>query len=433
MPTKPSAPSPQLSASVDLIHEITQAVSLLAKAEALADVAEVVERATRLLTGADGATFTLRNHDSESYLNDQHLAALSNGQEPPLDDGVHGECMSSQAPIIIPDIDADPRKIQEIFTDTTVKSLLVIPISETPIGTIGAYWSEKHDPTIDEVKLLQSLADSASRTLQNINSQKEMEALVEERIQALKAVNEELETFAYTVAHDLKNPLAVVKTNSWTLKELFGNQMPEKALQCVSRVEDASNRMRDLIDGMLAMYRVTKDVIVPEQVDLSETGNQILSLLQEQNSNNRTRFSIKEGMKAYGDSRMLRVVLENLLGNSWKYSSHTESPKIEFSAEIHEKHGEVFFIRDNGAGFNMADKDKLFALFKRLHPDSEFQGTGVGLASVQRILNKHGGTIWAEGAEGKGATFYFTLPTVPVMTKLGKTLEIMGELEERQE
>jgi len=225
---------------------------------------------------------------------------------------------------------------------------------------------------------------------------------------ALKATNQELESFSYSVAHDLRAPLRAATGFSRALLEDYSSILPADARTMVNHISIASKKMRDLIDGLLNLSRVTRGEMTIETVDLSSIAQDILQTLRQGDPERKVEATIERGVMACGDPRLLRVVLANLIGNAWKFTGKTPNPKIEFG-KTEENGRAVFFVRDNGAGFDMNYSEKLFNAFQRLHSDSEFEGTGIGLATVQRIVHRHHGNIWARSEPGKGATFFFYL------------------------
>ncbi len=231
---------------------------------------------------------------------------------------------------------------------------------------------------------------------------------LEQNSALLKATNKELESFSYSVSHDLRSPLRSIDGFSQALLEDYTDSLDEKGQDYLNRLRSASQKMGELIDGLLKLSRLTRSEMHFEKVDLSSLANEIATRLRETHDKRDVQFIIDNDLKTTGDPQMLRVLLENLLGNAWKFTKNTPKAKIEFGSTT-ENGTRTFFIKDNGAGFDMAFKDKLFGAFQRLHDAVEYPGTGIGLATVQRIINRHGGNIRAEGATGKGAGFYFTL------------------------
>jgi len=224
----------------------------------------------------------------------------------------------------------------------------------------------------------------------------------------LLAANTELDAFAYSVSHDLRAPLRSIDGFSQILLEDYAARLDEAGRESLHRVRAASQRMGTLIDDLLKLARVTRAEIRTEVVDLSGMARDIAAELRRATPERQVEFAIAPGLKARGDARLLRVALDNLLRNSWKYTAKQPGPRVEFGS-VEANGGQAFMVRDNGAGFDMKYADKLFGVFQRLHSAAEFEGTGVGLATVRRIINRHGGRIWAEGAVDQGATFYFTL------------------------
>ncbi len=224
----------------------------------------------------------------------------------------------------------------------------------------------------------------------------------------LLAANQELDAFAYSVSHDLRAPLRSIDGFSHVLLEDYGAQLDDGGRDALRRVRAASQRMAALIDDLLKLARVTRVEMRTEVVDLSAMAGDIVADLQRTDAVRQVEFAIAPGLKARADPPLLRVVLENLLRNSWKYTAKQPRPRVEFGST--DANGtRTFMVRDNGAGFDMKYMDKLFGVFQRLHSTTEFEGTGVGLATVRRIITRHGGQIWAEAAVDQGATFFFTL------------------------
>ncbi len=237
----------------------------------------------------------------------------------------------------------------------------------------------------------------------------ELEQRVVERTSELAAANKELEAFSYSVSHDLRAPLRSIAGFSEALMEDYRDQFNAQGQDYLQRVHAASQRMGQLIDDLLTLSRVSRGEMRRDKVDLSRKARETIEQLQKAQPERVVEVEIADGLTTRGDGRLLRIVLENLLGNAWKFTSKQPSARIEFGATEGERGEKVFFVRDTGAGFDMAYADKLFGAFQRLHTIKEFEGTGVGLATVQRIIRRHNGSIWAESEIGRGATFYFTL------------------------
>jgi len=225
----------------------------------------------------------------------------------------------------------------------------------------------------------------------------------------LESKNKELEAFSYSVSHDLRAPLRAIDGFTNAVMEDFPDALPEDAKKNLQRVCTATRRMGELIDDLLKLSRVTRQDMRYKHVDLSATAAGIAGDLRRSAPERDVEFVIAENLHAAGDASLLRATLENLLGNSWKYTSTQPRARIEFG-RMQCKGGNAFFVRDDGVGFDMTYASKLFGAFQRLHTAKEFPGTGIGLATVQRIIRRHGGQVWAESELGEGATFYFTLP-----------------------
>jgi PAS domain S-box-containing protein len=242
----------------------------------------------------------------------------------------------------------------------------------------------------------------------------ELERRVVDRTAQLTAANAELESFSYSVSHDLRSPLRAIDGFSKALEEDFSAQLGDEARDYLRRVRAASQRMGQLIDDLLQLSRAARMELRREKVALSALAHEIAELTRERQPVPAVEFRCQAGLSVLADPALTRIVLENLLGNAWKYTRKTAAPLVEFGAVAADDspREDLFFVRDNGAGFDMRYAAKLFSPFQRLHPTSEFEGTGIGLATVRRIATRHGGRVWAESVVGAGTIVYFTLAGV---------------------
>jgi hypothetical protein len=245
--------------------------------------------------------------------------------------------------------------------------------------------------------------------VRDISAHKQAEAALQRQAAELAAANEELEGFSYSLSHDLRSPLTRIYAAAQILGEHCARQGSELDLHLVQTICEASEKMEELIEAILALAQVSRTELLHEEVDLSAVARETAAQLRLTNLERSVTFEVAGGLSAWGDPRLLRVLLENLLENAWKYTLKKEDARIEVG--VREEGGRrVYFVRDNGTGFDMDLAGRLFKPFQRLHQGGEYPGTGVGLATVQRIVQRHGGEVWAEGSPGRGATFYFTLP-----------------------
>jgi len=235
-----------------------------------------------------------------------------------------------------------------------------------------------------------------------------LESRVEERTRELAASNQELEAFSYSVSHDLRAPLRTIDGFSLALEEDFGEKLDAQGKDYISRVRNGVQRMGTLIDSLLQLSRVTRSDVQRELIDLSQIATLVFREIQASDPVHEVNWIAQPGVMAEADPRLMRIAFENLVGNAWKFTARTPNATVTFGSSL--QNGKtVYFLRDNGAGFDMTYVDRLFNAFQRLHGEREFKGSGIGLATVSRIIRRHHGSIWAEGEPGKGATFFFTL------------------------
>jgi PAS domain S-box-containing protein len=330
-------------------------------------------------------------------------------------------------PMFSVDAAADPRLDSEFRRVFPYRSVLFAPmlVKGEPIGGFFVVWLRgPHQFTVDEIRLVEGISGQAATFLEvarqdaqrrraeeetrKLNA--ELEQRVLDRTAALAAVNKELEAFSYSVSHDLRAPIRRVNGFARALFEDHGAALDASGRQYLESIDEAARQMDALIDGMLDLARVARADVHCQEVDLTATARSIAAGLERQAPGRRVAWVVTDGVTAVGDPVLLRSALENLLGNAWKFTAKRPVARVEFG--VTEIDGfPTYFVRDDGAGFDMVYAHKLFGAFQRLHRITDFEGTGIGLATVQRIVRRHGGRIWATGAVGRGATFYFTLWT----------------------
>lgn len=257
-----------------------------------------------------------------------------------------------------------------------------------------------------------NVRQATDRLLESQDEVRRMNADLEHRVAArtlqLESANRELEAFAYAVSHDLRAPLRSMSGFSQIVFENAPPSLDEKNLDYLRRIRDASLRMSALIEDLLNLSRISRSEMTPRPTSLTQIATEAAATVRDRYPGREVELTIAPDMIVQGDTRLLRIAMENLLDNAWKYSAHVDHARVDVGYRQDERE-RVFYVRDNGTGFDMAYSGKLFGPFQRLHAESEFPGTGIGLVTVQRIIARHGGRIWAEAQPGLGATFYFTL------------------------
>ncbi|MBI5032636.1 MAG: PAS domain S-box protein [Chloroflexi bacterium] len=391
------------------LQVLISAVQELASARDLETVMAAVRTYARKLTGADGSTFVLREGDQCYYADEDAISPLWKGQRFPMTACISGWVMLNKQPAVIEDIYTDSRIPIDAYRPTFVKSLAMVPIrTHEPLGAIGNYWAHSHQPTKAELQLVQTLADAAARAVENVRLLQELEQRVEQRTAELSAANKELEAFSYSVSHDLRAPLRAIDGFSRILMEEHAPQLTPDAQRYLQIVRNNTQNMGQLVDDLLTFSRLSRHPLNRQPVECDKMVHLILQDLQLEYHNRQVDFKIGELPECQADPALLKQVWINLLSNALKFTRQREMARIEIGS-VGQIGNLTYYVRDNGVGFDMQYLHKLFGVFQRLHRAEDYEGTGVGLAIVQRIVTRHGGRIWAESEEGNGATFYFTL------------------------
>jgi signal transduction histidine kinase len=270
------------------------------------------------------------------------------------------------------------------------------------IGQLAATFNSM----VEAIRLRTKDLEEALEELYQLNVA--LEDKVDRRTSQLESANRELESFNYSASHDLRAPLNRLTGFCDALKEEYGSRLDEQGLHYIERIAATGDQMNMVLSAMLTLYQVQQREMSPRTLDISELAEAVAASLKQRERDRDVEFVIQQGVTVYGDMKLIWLALENMLGNAWKFTKSTPAAKIEFGETMHDGES-VCFVRDNGAGFDMAYYDKLFTPFQRLHNQEDFPGTGVGLAIVQRIISRHGGRIWLESSEGIGTTCYFIL------------------------
>ena len=393
----------RLQMLVDAIQELSVSTSM-------ENIMKTVRTSARKLVNADGSTFVLRDGDSCYYADEDTISPLWKGQRFPLANCITGWAMLNKQAVIIEDIYSDERIPIETYKTTFVRSLAIAPIRlSDPLGAIGAYWGRNHIPSEMEIQLLQTLADAAAKAVENVQLIDGLEKRIIERTAQLQSVNKELEAFSYSVSHDLRAPLRHINGFSEILTKNYSAQLPEEARKYLDTIVGSAKKMGILIDDLLSFSRTGRAELKKSSLKMNQVIEDALAQIKPSLKDREIDWNISQLPDISGDYNLLRQVWVNLLDNAVKYT-HTKKKAIISIGYKEELKELTFYIKDNGVGFDMKYADKLFGVFQRLHSSSQFEGTGIGLANVQRIILRHGGRTWAEGETDKGANFYFSIP-----------------------
>jgi signal transduction histidine kinase len=378
---------------------LTEVVEKLSLATNLPTISQVVAEAARELTGADGVSFILREGDLSYYADESAIAPLWKGSKFPLENCISGWSILHRQAVVIADIYQDERIPHSLYRPTFVKSLTMVPIRiEDPTGAIGCYWADGHCPSEEELKLLQILANSAAIALENYQLK-----------ETLPLGEKQFEAAMHTLAHDLKNPISTMVLFAELLREHLGERLDDKMRAYIESILETGTFAAEQISKMLSLYSVRNCKVEKKKLNLSAMAYEISERLKAHSPGRNIQVEIEPNLLAFADPHLIQLALENLFSNAMKYTGKKPAARIEFGKKGPEGANE-FFVGDNGDGFAEDQAHRLFQPLVRLHKDHEFPGTGLGLASVAKVVELHGGHVRAEGFKGEGATFYFTLP-----------------------
>lgn len=388
--------------------KLVRTMRALSFARDLESIMKIVRSAARSITGADGATVVLRDGEFCNYADEDAIEPLWKGNRFPINYCMSGWTMLHNQAAVIEDVYSDDRIPTGFFRQTFVKSMAVVPIrAVTPIGAIGSYWANYHAPSAEEILLLEALADMTATSLENMNFRTELEQRAKDCTLSLAEVNRELEVFLFSVPHDLHAPLRALRGYSTILQEEYAEKLGSEGQQLVSVIRKNTERILNSINGLVEFSSIGNRQLITTLVPMESLVKSVISEFSGQ-LKPATEIQLRIISDAYGDAELLRMVWKILISNAIKYSAKKDKPVLEIGSYRNEENT-VFYVRDNGVGFDMNYSDRLFGVFQRLHNNTDFEGGGIGLSIVKRIIHKHGGKVSGEGKVGAGATFSFTL------------------------
>lgn len=383
---------------IDVIQDLSHARDLTA-------IMSIVRDAARDLTGADGATFVLRDNDHCFYADENAISPLWKGRRFPMSACISGWVMMNAQPVVLDNVFADSRIPADVYQSTFVRSMAMVPIrKESPIGAIGNYWAQYHHPTDEQVFILQALANTTSVAMENAN----LYGKLQEKVRALQESNYELSRFSWVASHDLQEPLRNASTELELLKRHAGDKLDQEANKYISNAMDCTKRLQNLIESLLVFSRAEK-VEDFKQVDIAEVVKNALGQLSAQVEKTGASITVGAMPQILGSAELLQRVFQNLISNALKFQAAGNMPKVQITAERLQREW-LFSIKDNGIGVEEEYQQSIFGFFKRLHRQEQYPGSGIGLATAKKIVELHNGRIWMESVAGEGSTVFFTLP-----------------------
>ncbi|MFP4681460.1 MAG: sensor histidine kinase [Chitinispirillaceae bacterium] len=404
----PSAPTADFRENPSVLR-LVKAMQELSSVRSLDDIIEIVRHTARELVDADGASFVLKKGDKTYYADEDAIKPIFKGKTFPAKACIGGWSMINREQVVIDNVFQDARIPYEVYKPTFIKSLIMTPIrKQDPIAAIGVYWAVYHKPSSQEVFLMQTLADTTSLAMENVRLMSELEDRVQKRTVELRSVVDELQGFIYSVSHDFRAPVRAISNFAGILKRRRVELPEAKEMHYLGNIISEADRMNLMMEDMLRLFRLSTAPVDLRKVNVSLMAQDIIDHLRLVEPERRVETFIEPGIEVVADRGLMHILLQNLLSNAWKFTSREETAKIEVGKTV-SGNREKIYVKDNGAGFQMKYADKLFEPFQRYHSDREFGGTGVGLAIVKRIVNRHNGLVWAESEVGAGTTVSFSL------------------------
>ncbi len=393
------------------LERLIQVVQSLASARTLTSMAEIVTAAARALAIADGATLNLRDQNEMCCIAEDASVTQWVGQRFALDASASGWVILNRQPAIIADVAAGSSVPIAAYREGFVKSLITVPIRAVdPIGTIGVYWAQSHAPTEQEVQLLQTLADAAAIAMENIRYYDELEWRVTERTAQLAAVNRELETFTYSVSHDLKAPLRGIEGFSRLLLQDHSESLNEEGRGFLQHIQRGIQQMGQLIQDLLDYSRIERRALKSSKVNIKSLVQHIVDANENRARKHGAEIHIElPDAEVTADADGLAVAIRNLVDNALKFSRTKPKSEIKIGGKWEEDRF-VFWVRDNGIGIDMKFHERIFEIFQRLHRAEDYPGTGIGLAMVRKAMQRIGGNVRVDSQPGTGSTFYLEIP-----------------------
>lgn len=393
------------------LQMLVEAIQELSISSTMDNIIDIVRKSARNLVNADGSTFILREGDFCYYAGEDTISPLWKGQRFPLTECISGWAILNRQSVMVEDIYKDERIPIESYKSTYINSLAISPIRiSDPLGAIGAYWANNYKPSEIEIKLLNSLADAAAKAVENVQLIDGLEQKISERTSQLQAANKELETFTYSVSHDLKAPLRGIDGYSKLLSDLYGNKLNDEANYFIETIRRSTTQMNQLIEDLLQYSRLERSNLQIKPLKIRSVVESILKINEEEVTQN--NFAIKinvPDIKILADSNGIQIALRNLIENAIKFTKKVDNPEITITLEENSQNW-IISVSDNGIGFDMKYSERIFEIFQRLQRAEDFPGTGIGLAMVAKAVQRMNGSVRSVSAPGEGATFYLEIP-----------------------
>ena len=405
--SRASAPPPEARPGDEAVVTLAWAIRRLTRSVTVADVVSIVPQAARLICAADGATIAFRRGDLVRHVGHDGVAAGFLGLDQPIGDSVSGRAMREGRPVAVEGTTADGSGSAPLGDESAASSALAVPVGRAlPVAAIAVYRRQPHPPFAHELEFLTALADVTALVLERIG-QAATQLSCEEPAAERRRTSSGPEAMARLMAHDLRNPLWQIRGFAELLRD--DHDLGDEGRSTVDHLLKASDDLGRIIDGLVELAEIAEEPLIPRLLDLGAAARDVAATLSAGAPDHAVEWRIADDLLAHADPALVRILLDKLLSNALRFTRGRTRALVEVGAT----RGEgltTFFIRDNGEGFDPAETVRLFVPFQRLHPAGEQPGAGTGLAVVRRIVHRHGGDVWAEGARDAGATFYFTLP-----------------------
>jgi K+-sensing histidine kinase KdpD len=402
------------SKHISLINEFSTTVQELFSAKNKETLFKLVSKSARKLTGADGSIFVKRENETCFYVEEDSVSPLWKGSQLPMETCISGWVMRHKDLVVIPDIYSDSRIPHDNFRHTFIRSMVMVPVNNNdPIGALGLFWSNNYVPSETDLNYISSLAEITAVVIKNIDKQQELEQNCIEQKQALETARKDLESYHFAITHNLQVPLKTINGYISILAEDHYKKLDKETKLISEKLKSSAFKLTLLYNDLITLIKTASKELVKTLVSMDIVVKTVCESLIKEDNGKKIMFNIAPLPEALADGGLIKLVWMHLISNAIKFSGVSAAAQFEIGSYTGQYNEIVYYVKDYGIGIHAKKTEKIFGIFQKFHKNPSSEGTGIGLAIVQKIVTRHGGKVWAESIEGESTTFYFTLEKTP--------------------